>query len=119
VTLGREDGIADLTALIARLSELSGVDAGHFTGHGDVRDHSSHIEVDAEVADRVVAGVHGRPRVHPAPTTPPLAEGSPASSSAIVCEPAKSGPGGGRRRPGGRGRDRGDRGDRDRGPRRR
>jgi ATP-dependent RNA helicase DeaD len=62
VTLGRDDGVADLSALIQKLSQLSGVDAGHFTGRGDVRDHSSHIEVDPESADQIAAGVHGKPR---------------------------------------------------------
>jgi ATP-dependent RNA helicase DeaD len=114
VTLGRQDGVADLTALIAKLSELSGVDAGHFTGHGDVRDHSSHIEVDIEVADQVVAGVNGKPR---GTKTFVPEGGGDAVPQTILCEPARSGPGGGgRRREGGRGRDGGGRG---RGPRRR
>lgn len=108
VTLGRDDGVADLTALIAKLSALSGVDAGHFTGHGDVRDHSSHIEVDAEVADQVVAGVHGKPRGDK--TVTPEGGGEPVPAT-ILCEPAKAGPRGGRR--GGPGQRRG------RGPRRR
>ena len=115
VTLGREDGIADLTALIAKLAELSGVDAGHFTGHGDVRDHSSHLEVDLEAADQVIAGVNGKPRG--SKTYVPEGGGDPVPMT-IVCEPAKSGPGGGRRHGGDRGRDR-DRGGRGRGPRRR
>ncbi len=113
VTLGREDGMADLTALIAKLGELSGVDAGHFTGHGDVRDHSSHIEVDIEVADKVVAGVNGKPRG--TKTYVPEGQTEPVPMT-IVCEPAKSGPGGGGRRRqgggGGGGRDRDDRGGR-------
>lgn len=62
VSLGRDDGLTDLTSLIQRLSEMTGVDMGHFTGAGDLRDHSSHIEVDAEVADRVIEKVHGQPR---------------------------------------------------------
>jgi ATP-dependent RNA helicase DeaD len=110
VTLGREDGVPDLTALIAKLGELSGVDAGHFTGHGDVRDHSSHIEVDIEVADKVVAGVHGKPRG--TKTYIPEGQTEPVPQT-IVCEPAKSGPGGGGRGRGPRGgRDRDDRGGR-------
>jgi ATP-dependent RNA helicase DeaD len=62
VTLGREDGLADLAALLAKLSEMSGVDEGHFTGQGDLRDHSSHVEVDTDVADQIIEGVHGKPR---------------------------------------------------------
>ncbi|MBI1947368.1 MAG: DEAD/DEAH box helicase [Deltaproteobacteria bacterium] len=122
VTLGREDGVADLTALIAKLAALSGVDAGHFTGHGDVRDHSSHVEVDAEVAEAVVAGVHGKPRGDKTYVPEGATEAVPQT---ILCEPAKSGPrrGGERGDRGGRGGDRGDRdgrrGGRGRGPRRR
>jgi ATP-dependent RNA helicase DeaD len=101
VSLGREDGVADLTALIAKLSELSGVDIGHFNGHGTVRDHSSHLEVDIEVADQVIAGVHGKPRGEK--TYVPEGQTDPVPQT-IVCEPAKSGPGGGRRHGGGRGR---------------
>ncbi|MCC7074661.1 MAG: DEAD/DEAH box helicase [Deltaproteobacteria bacterium] len=108
VTLGRDDGVADLTALIAKLAELSGVDAGHFTGHGDVRDHSSHIEVDAEVSEQVVAGVHGKPRGDK--MIAPDGGGDPVPAT-ILCEPAKAGPRDGRR--GGQGHRRG------RGPRRR
>jgi ATP-dependent RNA helicase DeaD len=99
VSLGREDGIADLTALIAKLSELSGVDIGHFNGHGAVRDHSSHVEVDIEVADKVVAGVHGKPRGDRTFVPEGQTEAVPMT---IVCEPARSSSGGPRR--GGRGR---------------
>ena len=111
VTVGRQDGLADLTALIAKLSEMSGVDIGHFTGAGDLRDHSSHVEVDLEVADQVIAGVHGQPR-GPAPeAAAPEGEGgeeAEAGPRTIVCERAKP------RRP-----QRGRGGGRGRGPRRR
>ncbi len=73
VTLGRSDGVSDLGALTKMLSEWSGVDSAHFTGAGDVRDHSSHIEVDAEVAERVIAAVNGRAR------TPRVADTVPAA----------------------------------------
>ena len=105
VSLGRDDGVADLTALAQRLGELAGVDVlAHFAGQGDVRDHSSHIEVDAEVAERVIAGVHGKPRGG-APA--PVAEGEAAAEPrTIVCEVARprerrshgGGPGGGHSR---------------------
>jgi ATP-dependent RNA helicase DeaD len=131
VTLGQRDGFADILALAKYLGELSGVDAAHFTGAGSVRDHSSHIEVDNEVADKVIAGVHGKARPGPtpvdatadtavaqAPTRDPLApvmEGeaaapAPEQPRTILCERARS-QGGDRRRGGFRGdRDRGGRG---------
>jgi hypothetical protein len=131
VTLGQRDGFADLLALAKYLGELSGVDAAHFTGAGSVRDHSSHIEVDHDVADAVIAGVHGKARPGPtpvkegadtpvaqAPTRDPLAPvmeseadaGAAAATEGprtILCERARS-QGGDRRRGGFRGdRDRG------------
>ncbi len=138
VTIGRHDGVADLMALTRLLAEMSGVDDAHFTGAGDVRDHSSHLEVDAEVADKIVTAVHGkaRPAAAGAPThatAPELAgegppsDGPPAEVRTIVCERAKTQPGDRRRRPGGggggegrgRGGERGgERGGRGRGPRR-
>ncbi len=69
VTLGRSDGIADLLGLAKFLGELAGVDVAHFTGAGTVRDHSSHIEVDNEVAEKVIAGANGKTR--------PVVEGGP------------------------------------------
>ncbi|HEY4221597.1 MAG TPA: hypothetical protein VGO62_09645, partial [Myxococcota bacterium] len=115
ITLGREDGVPDMTALIKKLSEMSGVDMGHFTGHGDVRDHSSHVEVDLEVADQVVAGVNGKPRGDK--TFVPEGQTEPVPQT-ILCELARSQGGDrGPRRGGGSDRDRG-RGGRGRGPRR-
>ncbi len=123
VTLGRADGIADLMALTKALSSMSGVDNSHFTGAGEVRDHSAHLEVDNEVADKIIAAVHGKARPGQMPV-----EAAPAGDAAvevkevrtIVCERAKSQPGDRRRRPAGgdRDRDRGGRGGRGRGPRR-
>ena len=145
VSLGRQDGLDDLAALVKKLAELSGVDSAHFTGAGTVRDHSSHIEVDNEVADAVIAGVHGKPRGPQdvdasadnaearAPAVDPTAsvevaadaEGQEAPAGegrrhdgprTVVCERAKS-QGGDRRRRSGGGGGGGDRGRR--GPRRR
>jgi ATP-dependent RNA helicase DeaD len=107
VTLGRADGVADLGALTKQLAEWSGVDSAHFTGAGDVRDHSAHLEVDTEVAEKIIAAVHGRARAPrasdvAAPATP-AAEGEAATATAapeprpIVCERAKSQPGDRRR----------------------
>ena len=42
--------------------EKSGVDLGHFTGDGNLRDHSSHIEVDAEVAQSIIDSISGSQR---------------------------------------------------------
>jgi len=86
VTLGREDGVADLTALIAKLSELSGVDAGHFT-HGDVRDHSSHLESTSRSPTRS-SPASRKPRG----TRPSCRGADRAGAQTIVCEPARSVP---------------------------
>ena len=137
VTVGLKDGVTDILALAKYLGELSGVDAAHFTGAGAVRDHSSHIEVDNEVADAVIAGCHGKVKPGPqpvradapsaeatAPVRDPLApvmegdvaaaaEAAPEAPRTIVCERAKSQSSGGSRRRfdgGGRGRDGGGRG---------
>ena len=140
VTVGLKDGVTDILALAKYLGELSGVDAAHFTGAGAVRDHSSHIEVDNEVADAVIAGCHGKVKPGPqpvradapaaeatAPVRDPLApvmegdvaaaaEAAPEAPRTIVCERAKSQSSGGSRRRfdgggrDGRGRDGGGRG---------
>lgn len=92
------------------MSELSGVDTAHFTGEGAVRDHSSHVEVDVEVAERIIAGVHGKLR--PGKTMVPEGATEPVPAT-VLCEIGRGrGPGGGDR-----GR-RGGRGGSDRGPRR-
>ena len=62
VTLGRSDGFEELSQLAQHVSELSGVDFGHFTGSGNLRDTSSHLEVDHEVADTVKEKIHGLER---------------------------------------------------------
>jgi ATP-dependent RNA helicase DeaD len=118
VTLGREDGVEDLAALTAMLAEMTGVDEGHFTGSGSVRDHSSHIEVDAEVAEKVIEGVHGKPRGgdDEAEEVEAKAEGEegedaegdePRGPRTIVCERARPKRRRGRSGGGGRGGDRG------------
>jgi hypothetical protein len=129
VTLGRADGVTDLMALTKVLADMSGVDNSHFTGAGEVRDHSAHLEVDNEVADKIIAAVHGKARPGQPPPAAAVTEGEPPAEAApirtIVCERAKSQPGDRRRRSGGgdrdrdRDRDRGGRGGgRGRGPRR-
>jgi len=81
VTLGRQDGLADLASLAQFLSDRSGVDLGHFSGTGMVRDRSSHIEVDHEVAQQIIDAMHNSER--------PLVNGESAESSNIVCERAR------------------------------
>ena len=126
VTIGRADGVEDLMALTKVLADMSGVDNSHFTGAGEVRDHSAHLEVDNEVADKIIAAVHGKPRPGQPPVPVPGDADAPVETPpvrTIVCERAKSQPGERRRRPpGGGDRDRGGRGGpgggRSRGPRR-
>jgi hypothetical protein len=62
VTLGRSDGFGDLTSLAQHVSDITNVDVGHFTGGGNLRDTSSHIEVDTEVASQIREALHGQPR---------------------------------------------------------
>ena len=96
VSLGRDDGLTDLGGLIQRLAEMSGVDEGHFTGAGSLRDHSSHVEVDAEVADQVIAGVHGKLRGNlegaEADATASASEAEGAEASADAAEDAADEP---------------------------
>lgn len=88
VSLGRDDGLADFHGLVSLMSAMSGVDIGHFTGAGDLRGHSSHVEVDAEVADQVIAGVHGKLRPSAAQGPALAAEASEAPSAAEGPAPA-------------------------------
>lgn len=81
VTLGRQDGLADLASLAQFLSDRSGVDLGHFSGTGMVRDRSAHIEVDDEVAQQIIDAMHNSER--------PGAQGENTESSNIVCERAR------------------------------
>ncbi len=84
VTLGRQDGIADLTQLVHHLSLETGVDIGHFTGMGNVRDTSSHVEVDTEIAEKIIQVMNGRHKaVDPQKTT------KDEASLIILCEVAK------------------------------
>jgi ATP-dependent RNA helicase DeaD len=84
ITLGWQDGIADLTQLVHHLSIETGVDIGHFTGMGNVRDTSSHVEVDAEIAEKIIHAMDGRHKVID-PKKPVKDE----SSLVILCEVAK------------------------------
>lgn len=80
ITLGRQDDFHDLADLAQFLSEKSGVDLGHFSGTGMIRDHSAHIEVDADVADNVISALHN---------TKKSAEDEGDAHSTIVCERAR------------------------------
>lgn len=86
VTLGRRDGLYDLASLAQYLSEQSGVDLGHFSGSGMIRDTSAHIEVDSDVADEIIAAIHETVR----PQSSSESSNQPNQEDALViCERAK------------------------------
>lgn len=84
VTLGRQDGLDDLASLAQYLSDQSGVDLGHFSGTGMLREHSAHIEVDNDVVDQIINAVHDslRPETQASP-------GDHEKGNKIVCERAR------------------------------
>lgn len=86
ITIGKQDGFLELSELAQYLSEQSGVDLGHFSGGGMVRDNSSHIEVDNDVAQSIIDSMHNRPRPQ---TNPDGGEGSETQATNIICEKAK------------------------------
>jgi ATP-dependent RNA helicase DeaD len=59
ISLGKDNGINDITELMNALAEIAGVDPALFNGAGHLRDHSSHIEVDKEVAETIKEKVNG------------------------------------------------------------
>lgn len=101
VSLGRDNGLNELTDLMNALAELAEVDPANFTGAGNLRDHSSHIEVDKEIAEKVKEAVNGQ--AYPENlSSDKLEEGA-----AMVCDfarPPRRRPSRGRGRSGGRGR---------------
>lgn len=80
ITLGRQDNFHDLADLAQYLSAQSGVDLGHFSGSGMIRDTSAHIEVDSDVADQIISALHNSKK----PDAPADQEGS-----MVVCERAR------------------------------
>jgi ATP-dependent RNA helicase DeaD len=86
VTLGKDDGFTDLASLAQYLSEKSGIDLGHFSGSGMVRDHSAHIEVDDQVAEEIITALHESPRPHAKEAINGHAEGV----NLVVCEKARA-----------------------------
>lgn len=80
ISLGQKDGFNDLADLAHYLSEKSNVDMGHFCGAGMVRDQSSHIEVDEEVAQQIIDALNNQEKPSQDPSQPP---------TLIVCEMAK------------------------------
>lgn len=84
VTLGRDDGFSELSELALYMSELSDVDFGFFTGMGMLRDSSSHVEVETECADKVIAALNDRDR------DLSRAKGTNAANPKILCEVAKA-----------------------------
>ncbi len=84
VTIGRQDGFADLTQLVHHLSLETGVDIGHFTGMGNVRDTSSHVEVDTEVSEKIIQAMNGRHKA-----IDPQKQSKEEAPAQILCEVAK------------------------------
>lgn len=91
VTLGRQDGINDLATLAQHLSNVSGVDLGHFSASGMVRDNSSHIEVDSDVAEEIINALNGSLR--------PGEPGDEQENNKVLCERARQNSGPSRRPP--------------------
>ncbi len=60
VSLGRDNGLKELTDLMEALAAIAGVDPAQFTGAGNLRDHSSHIEVDKEISEKVKESINGK-----------------------------------------------------------
>ncbi len=60
INLGKDNGFADLVSLAYAMSEYSGVDLGKFTGVGNMREQSSHVEVDTDCAQKVMTELNGR-----------------------------------------------------------
>jgi hypothetical protein len=85
VTLGRDDGFKELNELAFYLAEGSDVDLGFFTGLGQLRDSSSHVEIESEFADKVIAAFHDKDR------DMSRTKGANASQPKIICEVAKGG----------------------------
>lgn len=79
VNLGRRDGINDLASLAHFLSEHAKVDLGHFSGSGLLRDHSAHIDVDEEMAEKIITAINGMAKK----------QSGEDDSNSIVCQRAK------------------------------
>ncbi|MCA9508768.1 MAG: hypothetical protein KC505_10150, partial [Myxococcales bacterium] len=82
ITLGRQDDFHDLADLAQYLSTASGVDLGHFSGSGMIRDTSAHIEVDADVANKIIEVINNSPRPH-------ASSEQEEGGELIVCERAR------------------------------
>ena len=78
ISLGEKDGFKDLTSLASFLSEKCNVDLGHFSGGGMVREQSSHIEVDDEVAQSIIDAINNQEKPN-----------SKGEDELIICERAK------------------------------
>lgn len=81
ITLGRQDNFHDLADLAQYLSAQSGVDLGHFSGSGMIRDTSAHIEVDSDVADQIITALNNSKK--------PDALTDQGEGSLVVCERAR------------------------------
>ena len=78
LSLGEKDGFEDLTSLASFLSEKCNVDLGHFSGGGMVREQSSHIEVDEEVAQTIIDAINNKEKPN-----------AKEDDELIICERAK------------------------------
>jgi hypothetical protein len=83
VTLGRDDGFSELSELALYMADTSGVDFGFFTGMGQLRDSSSHVEVESDYADKIIACFNDKDR------DMTRAKGANAANLKILCEKAK------------------------------
>ena len=83
VTLGREDGFSELSELALYMAEIADADFGFWTGMGQLRDSSSHIEVETEYAEKLITALNGRDR------DMSRATGSNAQNAKILCEIGK------------------------------
>lgn len=82
ITLGRDDGFKELTELALYIAETSKVDFGFFTGMGQMRDTSSHVEVENEIAEKIISTFNEKDR------DMARAKGANAGNPKILCEVA-------------------------------
>lgn len=83
MTMGRDDGFHEMMDLAKFVAQEAQVDFGHFTGMGQLRDSSSHLEVDEEAAQAVIDTFNNRAR------NLEQTKGANAQNPTILCEIAK------------------------------
>lgn len=62
ITLGKNDGFAELMDLVQYVFQKAQVDMGFFTGMGNMREHSSHLEVEPEAVNTILEALNGSER---------------------------------------------------------